>query len=86
MTGDIDRLMSGKRAAMAFLDPPYNVRIRSVVGRGRIKHAEFAMASGEMSRTRLHCLSGGDTRELPPASPETARSISSAWTGGISVS
>ena len=50
-TGDIDRLMSGKRAAMAFLDPPYNVRIRGVVGRGRIKHAEFAMASGEMSRT-----------------------------------
>ena len=50
-TGDIDRLMSGKRAAMAFLDPPYNVRVRSVVGRGRIKHAEFAMASGEMSRT-----------------------------------
>ena len=34
---------------MAFLDPPYNVRVKSVVGRGRIKHAEFAMASGEMS-------------------------------------
>ena len=47
--GDIDRLMSGKMAGMAFLDPPYNVRVRSVVGRGRIKHAEFAMASGEMS-------------------------------------
>jgi DNA modification methylase len=47
--GDIDRLMSGKRAAMAFLDPPYNVRVKSVVGRERIKHAEFAMASGEMS-------------------------------------
>jgi DNA modification methylase len=47
--GDIDRLMSGKRAAMVFLDPPYDVQIRSIVGRGRIKHAEFAMASGEMS-------------------------------------
>ena len=47
--GDIDHLMSGKRAAMAFLDPPYNVRVKSVVGRGRIKHPEFAMASGEMS-------------------------------------
>ena len=35
---------------MAFLDPPYNVRVGSVVGRGRTKHAEFAMASGEMSR------------------------------------
>ena len=52
-TGDIDRLMSGKRAAMAFLDPPYNVQVRSVVGRGRIKHAEFAMASGEMSRSEF---------------------------------
>ena len=34
---------------MAFLDPPYNVRIKGVVGRGRVKHDEFAMASGEMS-------------------------------------
>jgi DNA modification methylase len=36
--------------AMAFLDPPYNLRIKSIVGRGRTKHNEFAMASGEMSR------------------------------------
>jgi DNA modification methylase len=35
---------------MAFLDPPYNVSIKGVVGRGRRKHGEFAMASGEMSR------------------------------------
>ena len=47
----LDRLMGRERAAMAFLDPPYNVRIRGVVGRGRVKHGEFAMASGEMSRT-----------------------------------
>ena len=85
-TGDIGRLMSGKRAAMAFLDPPYNLRVRSIVGRGRIKHAEFAMASGEMSRRRVHCLSWRKHSGTPPASPETARSISSAWTGGISVS
>ena len=49
--GHLDRLMGRERAAMAFLDPPYNVRIRGVVGRGRVKHGEFAMASGEMSRT-----------------------------------
>ena len=30
--------------------PPYNVQIRSIVGRGVTKHREFAMASGEMSR------------------------------------
>jgi len=34
---------------MAFMDPPYNVRVRDIVGRGRVKHTEFAMASGEMS-------------------------------------
>ena len=46
---DIGRLMAQCRADMAFLDPPYNVRIGGVVGRGRTKHSEFAMASGEMS-------------------------------------
>ena len=43
--------MEGRRADMAFLDPPYNVRIGAVVGRGKAKHREFAMASGEMSRS-----------------------------------
>jgi ParB-like nuclease domain/DNA methylase len=48
---DIARLMAHCRADMAFIDPPYNVRIGGVVGRGRTKHSEFAMASGEMSPT-----------------------------------
>jgi hypothetical protein len=34
---------------MAFLDVPYNVRVRSIGGRGRVKRAEFAFASGEMT-------------------------------------
>jgi DNA modification methylase len=46
---DIARLMAHCRADLAFLDPPYNLRIGGVVGRGRTKHSEFAMASGEMS-------------------------------------
>jgi DNA modification methylase len=46
---DIARLMASCRADLAFLDPPYNTRIGSVVGRGRTKHPDFAMASGEMS-------------------------------------
>jgi DNA modification methylase len=50
-TEDITRLMGDGRAAMAFLDPPYNVRVRDIVGRGQVKHTEFAMASGELSRT-----------------------------------
>jgi DNA modification methylase len=48
---DLARLTGEARAAMAFLDPPYNVRVRDIVGRGQIKHSEFAMASGELSRT-----------------------------------
>jgi DNA modification methylase len=46
---DLRRLMERHRAAMVFTDPPYNLRISSVQGRGRIKHGNFAQASGEMS-------------------------------------
>src|SRR5437660_11658782 len=42
--------MGGTSASMAFLDPPYNVAVRDMIGRGQVKHAEFAMASGELSR------------------------------------
>ena len=45
--------MGGERANMAFLDPPYNVLVKGIVGRGKIKHAEFAMASGEMSSEKF---------------------------------
>lgn len=46
-----DALLQGGRAAMVFTDPPYNVPIAGhVSGKGAIQHAEFAMASGEMSR------------------------------------
>jgi DNA modification methylase len=59
---DVARLMAHCHADAAFLDPPYNLRIGSVVGRGRTKHSEFVNASGEMSsaeyvgflRTSLH--------------------------------
>jgi DNA modification methylase len=48
--GAFVQLMQGKLADMAFLDPPYNVRIDGHVGgRGRIKHREFTCASGEMT-------------------------------------
>jgi DNA modification methylase len=43
-------LMAGELAEMAFTDPPYNVPIDgNVCGLGRIRHREFAMASGEMT-------------------------------------
>ena len=44
-------LMDGARAQMVFTDPPYNVPIQGHVGgSGAIRHREFAMASGEMTR------------------------------------
>ncbi len=49
------RLMKGDLAAMVFTDPPYNVRIGGhVQGRGRVRHDEFAFASGEMSGAAFH--------------------------------
>jgi len=48
---DFARLMAGEKAQMVFSDPPYNVKVDGFVGGlGAVKHAEFAMASGEMSQ------------------------------------
>jgi hypothetical protein len=47
---DVERLMAGAKARMAFADPPYNLRIASFQGRGRTKHREFLVASGEQTR------------------------------------
>jgi ParB-like chromosome segregation protein Spo0J len=48
------RLMDGAKAQLVFVDPPYNVAIDGhVSGLGRVKHAEFAMASGEMSEAEF---------------------------------
>src|SRR5690606_11914143 len=33
-------LMGTDRAAMVFTDPPYNVKVAGIVGRGKIKHDE----------------------------------------------
>ena len=43
-------LLAGEKAQMVFTDPPYNVTIDGhVSGLGKVKHNEFAFASGEMS-------------------------------------
>lgn len=42
-------LMAGDTAGMVFTDPPYNLQVASLVGKGRLQYREFAMASGEMS-------------------------------------
>jgi hypothetical protein len=47
---DVATLMDGEEARIAFLDPPWNLPVQGHIGgNGRIKHAEFAFASGEMS-------------------------------------
>ena len=49
-----DQLMRGERAQMVVTDPPYNVPINGhVCGLGKVKHEEFAMASGEMNRAEF---------------------------------
>lgn len=47
----ISELMGSDCADMIFADPPYNVEVNGhVSGLGKVQHAEFPMASGEMSR------------------------------------
>jgi DNA modification methylase len=49
---DYRRLLDGARADLIFTDPPYNVPIDGhVCGLGRIRHREFAMGVGEMSKS-----------------------------------
>ena len=45
-----ERLLGDELAQMVFTDPPYNVPIDGhVCGAGKVRHREFAMASGEMT-------------------------------------
>jgi DNA modification methylase len=46
---DVRRLMGAEPAKMVITDPPYNVPLKQVQGRGRIKHVDFAQGAGEMS-------------------------------------
>ena len=52
--GIVTALMNGETAQMVFTDPPYNVAIAgNVGGLGAVKHREFAMASGEMTKAEF---------------------------------
>ncbi len=49
---DYRQLLGDERVDLIFTDPPYNVPIDgNVCGLGSVRHREFAMASGEMSRS-----------------------------------
>ncbi|MCU0732928.1 MAG: site-specific DNA-methyltransferase, partial [Hyphomonas sp.] len=50
----LSRLLGGEEVDLIFTDPPYNVAIDGHVGGlGKVKHREFAFASGEMSPTEF---------------------------------
>jgi DNA modification methylase len=47
-------LMDDQKAQFVITDPPYNVRIENnVSGLGTVRHKDFAMASGEMSKAEF---------------------------------
>jgi DNA modification methylase len=51
---DYSRLLEGENADLVLTDPPFNVRVDgNVSGLGKIRHQEFAMASGEMSEAEF---------------------------------
>jgi len=77
---DFVRAMGGAQAAAVFTDPPYNLRVRAIGGRGRVQHAEFAFASGEMSQAQFEC-SCRKTLGNGVRVSAKARFMSSAWIG-----
>jgi len=57
--GSYEMLLGDDRAQLVFTDPPYNVPVDGhVCGLGGTKHAEFAMASGEMSEAEFTAFLG----------------------------
>lgn len=66
---DFARLMGGEKARMGFTDPPYNVRIDGhVSGLGSIRHREFLMGSGEMSKPEFTFFLGAALARLMASS------------------
>ncbi len=62
---DVQALMAGAAARMAFADPPYNVPINGhVSGKGAVRHREFAMASGELDENRFTAFLEQSVRNL----------------------
>lgn len=68
-----DALLSGERADLVIADPPYNVPVDGHVnGLGRIKHEEFAQASGEMSKAEFTAFLAGFLRQCSDRSRDGA--------------
>lgn len=51
---DLGKVLEGEKVDIIFTDPPYSVpNDGHVCGLGKIRHREFAMAAGEMSRVQF---------------------------------
>lgn len=62
---DYTTLLGEVRAVAVFTDPPYNVPIQGhVSGKGKIIHAEFSMASGEMTPAEFLAFLNGFISQL----------------------
>ena len=58
-------LLRGEQADMSVTDPPYNVKVLGHVGGlGKIKHKEFAMASGEMDASQFKAFLSNACKQL----------------------
>ena len=67
------RLMGAERAAMVFTDPPYNVKIDGhATGKGKVRHREFAMASGEMTEPEFTVFLGKAIQSMADVSQDGA--------------
>lgn len=58
-------LLGDRRARIMLTDPPWNLKIEGVVsGQGKVKHGDFVMGAGEMSKSAFvafltHCIQAG---------------------------
>lgn len=53
-TVSYELLLQGELVQLVVTDPPYNVKVQGhVCGSGKVKHKEFAMASGEMTQSEF---------------------------------
>jgi DNA modification methylase len=65
------KLLQGELGQMVVTDPPYNVPIHGhAVGRGRTRHREFKMASGEMSEAAYTAFLGAFIRQVVASSTD----------------
>jgi hypothetical protein len=52
----VDRVMNGRTASCCFVDPPYNVRVADISGKGRHQYREFVQGSGELTKDQYFSL------------------------------